>query len=237
MNKKLLTAIMTMLIIILLTSGCSAKMSREEYFAALIAQGENFGAVYSDFAAPLSTIDTYSYTLTTYSEYLANFDYGQRLMPTEYKKWEKINQTLTYIKAGNLEYYKNEIIQPVYDGDNMPVFSDAKCKNPIFADKITFELWLTDGSTTNVKINGTAVTDIENYSVSDFYIVNFDNQPAALFSSNTRNWFGKKLNTAQYYYVKALESTENIPYSLSGNATGYAEDLTFDWQSISNVLI
>ncbi len=235
MKRRLpLSALIILLLVVLLSTGCAGKLTREQTFALLEDKALAFSSCYTDFFEELNNTDSYFYTVTYYSESLKNFDYADRIMPSSGKMWEKINATYTYIKCADEEYSIETITLPEYDDNNLPVFSDAKYKNPVFAATTVTEIWSSGGTVSAVKVNGVLAADISEYSISPYYASHTPDAPSALFKAERRKWFSKQIMTAQYILANTLNDT-SIAYTDCEFAIGYNEDLSFDWAGIAGI--
>lgn len=259
MKKRITLLVLVLALVVLLCSACN--QSETDYLAELDQNSATYVQDYNAMSATVFAENTYRYTATIYTENLSNFDYENREMPTdkldesqeERKKWAKTNVTYSFTRVGADCYVEMTVQEPVLDESGFPTFSDEKFKKPVYQEDTVMQLWSYSNGNVLLKVDGTTVYEGEKgglsfaalegahrvlkYASDEFDLLSaYVGSPSTegLFSVEQRKWFGKKILASQNYLVSNLAgNTES--FRSSALASGYKEDLSFDWSRVSTV--
>ncbi|MDR2634416.1 MAG: hypothetical protein LBC13_00365 [Clostridiales bacterium] len=187
--------------------------------------------------------EVYSCTYIGEIERLYNFDAEKRVLPENKNPAEKNIRAKTrleyyFVKSGGDYYLKETVTEVQTDENGMPVFSDADYKNPVYKPAVVTEYLFTDGVMTSRKDGAAADGESVPDTAENLLTASLPDD-SAVFFADYRKWFSETVSAHTSYFVFA--STENgsadiKPFRGSGFASGYGEDLRFDWEKITGVI-
>lgn len=234
---KIILVLLCMVTSFVFTS-CNDTNNEESFYRELSENIIKTDEAVSDALTTLQSAESYTYSTEIYYEEMHNFDYENRKMPEDDKLWYKPVTEYTYTKVGADSYLK-------------VVFTDMHFEDEeaVGDTPVTMEVWNIGGVET-IKIDGQVRANLDGVTenLTAYYHTNLaldyltayaDNTSFynGVFIAETTKFFGKEVSMYQTYSVTGIGQTEKVFYRDSPLASGYDEDLKFDWANTQFVNI